>query len=478
MRLSARRARGAQGGPRDHRRLAAVSVRTTTLARPLNCQACRPAPQIGVDPRTGQADDQGHPNDRLGANHATAARRDRMTPRAARRRSAVPRSPRRGEPRERVVLSDRSRAAWRCSTTPIDRRQDVPGPPPTDRPARGRSARMLRGRIDSLRTLAEATDGLAIVDSNDLAARLQARRRRPELVLPARLLLDRQARRKVPLDFGPREAAGRAGARAPRVTWRRRRRDAPRLRRAPRRRRPRPAPSRRIRDAARRRSGDRARWPATRATSRCVCRWRSGWKPGDSASAAMWIVGELGGVADAGRRLERWLRRHRHADDAGDATRRDRTHDGARAARVTFRIARHAVSAAWCRASTSCASARGPARRRSRRARRRGCRVPAAPEAVGALFVRRGRVDGQQGRADRRPAIPPERTDPRRDSDGVERAGDGAASRPHGQATRGPGDRGRARRRRRLALGHGAARARAAGAGGLRRSRLRSAISG
>ena len=32
---------------------------------------------------------------------------------------------------------------------------------------------MLRGRINSLRTLAEATDGLAIVDSNNLAGGLK-----------------------------------------------------------------------------------------------------------------------------------------------------------------------------------------------------------------------------------------------------------------------------------------------------------------
>jgi hypothetical protein len=46
-------------------------------------------------------------------------------------------------------------------------RQDVPGPPPPPPPPSG-DQKMLLGRVSSLRTLAEATDGLAIVNSNDL----------------------------------------------------------------------------------------------------------------------------------------------------------------------------------------------------------------------------------------------------------------------------------------------------------------------
>ena len=58
-RLPARRARGAQGDARDHRRLAAVSARTTTWRGRCSARACRPARTVGVDPRIGQADDQG-----------------------------------------------------------------------------------------------------------------------------------------------------------------------------------------------------------------------------------------------------------------------------------------------------------------------------------------------------------------------------------------------------------------------------------
>src|SRR5205823_825939 len=47
-------------------------------------------------------------------------------------------------------------------------RQDVPGPPPPMVPP-SVDSRMLAGRLNSLRTLAEATDGLAIVNTNNLA---------------------------------------------------------------------------------------------------------------------------------------------------------------------------------------------------------------------------------------------------------------------------------------------------------------------
>ena len=55
--------------------------------------------------------------------------------------------------------------------TPIVR-SDVPGRPPPMIPLAVDRA-MLAGRLTSLRTLAEATDGLAIVDSNDLSGGLR-----------------------------------------------------------------------------------------------------------------------------------------------------------------------------------------------------------------------------------------------------------------------------------------------------------------
>src|SRR6185503_6223266 len=52
--------------------------------------------------------------------------------------------------------------------TPI-MRLDVPGPPPAMVPLDVDNA-MLRGRTESLRTLAENTDGIAVVNSNNLDA--------------------------------------------------------------------------------------------------------------------------------------------------------------------------------------------------------------------------------------------------------------------------------------------------------------------
>jgi VWFA-related protein len=56
--------------------------------------------------------------------------------------------------------------------TPIVPRQDVPGPPPPMVPLAVDRA-MLTTRLTSLRTLADNTDGLAIVDSNDIAGGLK-----------------------------------------------------------------------------------------------------------------------------------------------------------------------------------------------------------------------------------------------------------------------------------------------------------------
>ena len=75
----------------------------------------------------------------------------------------------------------------------------------------------LRARNDSLRTMADATDGLAVVQAGDLSAGMQRIVEDLELVLPARLLLDSRPRRKIPPPHGACEAARRARARADRI---------------------------------------------------------------------------------------------------------------------------------------------------------------------------------------------------------------------------------------------------------------------
>ena len=194
------------------------------LARQLNCHGVPTGPPVGVDPRTGRLTTQ-DAGRRLPAHDPDSCESDRMKLAQIDNDAAVPR-----------LLDEANRA--NASFYPIDPRglavfdtpismptTGCPGAgPPTIVPPRSTRRCCDRG-IDSLRTLAEATDGLAIVDSNDLAARLQAGGRRSELVLPARLLLDRQARRKVPPDHRAREAARACRcARAAGTSRRRRRR--------------------------------------------------------------------------------------------------------------------------------------------------------------------------------------------------------------------------------------------------------------
>ena len=141
-----------------------------------------------------------------------------------------------GQRRRRFGCCSTRRTRANTSFYPVDPRGLAVFDEPISKPTTGCSgagsttivppavdAAWLRSRIDSLRTMAEATDGLAIVDSNDLAARLQAGRRRPELVLSDRLLLERQARRKVPPDFRAREAARASECARDAGIWRRRR---------------------------------------------------------------------------------------------------------------------------------------------------------------------------------------------------------------------------------------------------------------
>ncbi len=71
--------------------------------------------------------------------------------------------------------------------------------------------------LDTLRTLADETDGRAIVNSNDLQAGLKQMVRDSSSVLPARLHHAVADRREVPRAQGPGEASGCAGARTERL---------------------------------------------------------------------------------------------------------------------------------------------------------------------------------------------------------------------------------------------------------------------
>jgi VWFA-related protein len=137
------------------------------LARPLKCHGVPTGPEVGIDPRigklttkdlpTGQA-----PNTKCETDRSNLAQiddeqefRDLLDEANAANASFYP-----VDPRGLAVFD-----------TPI-MRLDVPGAAPPMTPLTIDRA-MLTGRLNSLRTLAEATDGLAIVDSNDLAAGLR-----------------------------------------------------------------------------------------------------------------------------------------------------------------------------------------------------------------------------------------------------------------------------------------------------------------
>jgi VWFA-related protein len=132
------------------------------LARKLNCHALPSGGNVGVDPRSGKLTTKDPP----GSPSYSRCDIDRMN------------LSRIDDDREFRDILDEANAA-NASFYPIDprglavfdtpiMRTDVPGPPPPMAPLAVDNA-MLRGRITSLRMLAEATDGLAIVNSNDLA---------------------------------------------------------------------------------------------------------------------------------------------------------------------------------------------------------------------------------------------------------------------------------------------------------------------
>ena len=154
------------------------------------------------------------------------------------------------EPEQRGDLRGRSRAACPASSSTSTRASAF-------RPTRS----YLNSTMDTLRTLAENTDGRAIVNRNDIAAGMKQITRDSSALLPDRLQLGAGAhRRKVPRDQGEGEAARRCrfarGAATGRSTARKCARDRA---------------SRRLGDAEAGGSGDlQRRGPARRARASCA----------------------------------------------------------------------------------------------------------------------------------------------------------------------------------------------------------------
>jgi VWFA-related protein len=136
------------------------------LMRPLNCEGLPSLPEVGIDPRTGRPTTK-DPNlpptqnscsiDRANLAQIDDDRLFRDIQDEANRANA-----------SFYTIDPRGLAAF--DTTMM--RMDVPGPPPPPVPVPVDAA-MGRGRITTLRTLAETTDGMAIVNTNDLVGGLR-----------------------------------------------------------------------------------------------------------------------------------------------------------------------------------------------------------------------------------------------------------------------------------------------------------------
>jgi len=244
----------------------------------------------------------------------------------------------------------------------------------------------VRARTEMLRTLADATDGVAVVNTNDLGGAMKrivddlsnyyllgyystgkldgrfhsisVRVKRPGVQVRAR----RGYMASTPADVA--ETAARAAAAAKNSVE--------------------PA------EAAAAHAVEAAIAPLAGYTRDVPLRLQmaAGWKPGDSASAAVWVVGELGGVTMMG---DTW-------NDGFDATvtltttadttagsGRISVPKGGRTFRVAVTPSQPLVAGDYVlRVGARAGPASIPSREVARLA------VPVAPEATGALFVRRG----------------------------------------------------------------------------------------
>ena len=429
------------------------------LARPLACHGIPGVPPVGFDPRTGRL---------TGKDVSTAA-----APRGTCDQDRMSLSNLDDDQKFRDVLGEANRA--NVSFYPVDPRgltsfdtplvrQDVPGPPPPMVPP-SVDSRMLAGRLNSLRTLAEATDGLAIVDSNNLAGGMKrivddlssyyllgyysnakldgkfhaitVRVKRPGVQVRAR-------RGYLAATPAAMTAAARAGA-APAAD---------------------PAAAAK---AAAAHAIDAVVAPLAGYTRDVPLRLQlaAGWPAGGGGRPpTIWVVGEIGGVATIGGRVGRWVRRHRHADDAGGRGRGERSRDGG--ARRTD-VPDRAGAAGGDRAGRARAARVGARGRRVDPVARIGARDNPGAARGHRRAVRAPRAgDRQQRGADGGRAIPAERAAAGRDSGGIRRAANGAVARSIGQSAERAGGGRAPQRPGRIAVGHRAARARAARARRLR----------
>jgi VWFA-related protein len=350
------------------------------LARPLKCQGVPTGPTVNVDPRSGRLTTKDPANDLAPTNKCNLDRlqlaqldddrqfRDLLD--AANRANA-----------SFYPIDPRGLAAF---DTPI-MRQDVPGVPPPIVPL-AVDQNMLRGRINSLRTLADATDGIAIVDSNNLASGLK----RVVDDLSSYYLIGYYSSGKLDGKFHPISVR----VKRPAVRVRARRGYLA----------PTPATAAAISRSASVKSGPAFESPealAAHAVDAAIAplagyardvplrlQMAAGWKPNDTASAAIWVVGELGSAAAIGDSWNEGFDATVTLTTPADATVGAGRLSVPRGGR-TFRVAVTPSQPLTPGEYVLRVGARGgPASIPSREIAR--LTIPAAPDAVGALFVRRG----------------------------------------------------------------------------------------
>jgi VWFA-related protein len=359
------------------------------LARKVTCDI--PLPQVGVDPRTGRLTGRTPSNGFNGPN-PDSCETDRMTLAYM------------DDDASFRLLLDEANAA-NTSFYPVDPRGlavfDEPiAKPTTGEPPAGSTTitppsvdmARLRARLESLRTLGEATDGLAIVNSNDLARgfkrvvddlssyyligyysngkldgkfhSISVRIKRPGVRVRAR----RGYMAATPASAATL-ARGAGGKSAPAV-------ESP--------------------EALAAHTVEAAIAPLSGYARDVPLRLQMavGWKPGDTASAAMWVVGELGSAATIGDSWNEGFDATVTLMTPADATVGSGRISVPRGGR-TFRIGVTPSQPLAPGDYVLRVGARaGPASIPSRETAR--LTIPAAPDSTGALFVRRGAATGNQ----------------------------------------------------------------------------------
>src|SRR5882672_1239772 len=360
-----------------------------SLSRPLKCHGVPTGPVVTIDPRSGKLTTKEPPTLAAPQNKCDV---DRM------QLAAID-----DDQDFRYLLDEANRT--NTSFYPIDprglaafdtpmMRQDVPGGSPAMTPLAVDRA-MLQGRLTSLRTLAEATDGLAIVDSNNLAGGLK----RVVDDLSSYYLIGYYSSGKLDGRFHPitvrvkrpgvqvRARRGYLAATPAAMTAAARGRGAAA---------PKPLDPAEAAKAAEAHAVEAAIAPLAGYARDVPLRVQiaAGWKPASEASAAMWVVGELGGAATIG---DAWA-------DGFDATATLTTPSDATVAsgRVsvprgvrTFRVALTPSQPLAPGDYVLRVGARaGPASIPSRETAR--LTIPAPPDAAGAIFFRRGQATGNR----------------------------------------------------------------------------------